>query len=476
MTMSIEILPRPRGSDVAAPALVARSIAVGVVVALASTVGFDVVSGPSRAGRLLPLALVAFAAVVTTAFVRFEVFVLAMLGVRATVDYLKLGPSIAVEPSIVLSVVFVLASVVWLAAQQRADRTVQRRRPLTKVALLFLGATLISTTTSMDPASSAVEWARLGSVVMMIAILERLCRAPGVMRRALVAVYLSSVVPLVVGLDQAFGGATRTVIDDYDRVNATFLHPNSFAMYLAFLIVMGVALVPSMPWHWCWAATGALGLGGTLLVLTYARGAWIAAAVGIVTVGALHGRRYVLAVVVVIAVVAVTPAVGGRFSDLDETKTESGAAPNSLAWRLDHWGEAIELARERPVTGLGPRMVATEVGDGKLAHNDYVRALAEGGVVGGIAYALLLASFIGVARKAWQRARRGLERAVANGFAGCTATLLVVSISDNVITQGVVLWYFAAFAAAASSIAYRGRDQRKTRTRPVPVEGSDVDH
>lgn len=473
--MNADLLLAPSArSDWSAGVHILRSVGVGVAVALASAVGFDAVSGPSRIGRVLPLLLVAGVVLAGMAFVRFEAFVLVVLATRASVDYVRLGSSVPVEPSVVVSVAFVLASLVWLAAQRRAGEAAEPRRPLTRVALVFLGTALLSTTTSIDPVASTTELARLASVVMMIVILERLCRTPKVMRRVLMAVFASAVVPALVGLQQSLGGAGRAVIDGYSRVTATFTHPNSFAMYLAFLVVMGVALVPQVRWRWRWPALAALALGGTLLLLTFSRGAWIAAGVGLIAVGALHGRRTAAAIVVLVVLLTLTPAVGARFGDLDEEVKDSGATGNSLVWRMGYWKQAIELAKEHPVTGVGPRMVAAATGGGKLPHNDYVRALAEEGLLGLASYTLLLASFVAVARRAWLRARPGLERAVASGFVGCTATLIVVSITDNVISQGVVLWYYAAFAAAASAVAHRNRAEA-THVQLDLVRNADVD-
>jgi hypothetical protein len=47
----------------------------------------------------------------------------------------------------------------------------------------------------------------------------------------------------------------------------------------------------------------------------------------------------------------------------------------------------------------------------------------------------------------------GLARGVAVGFAGCAVAFVAVSAASNVISNVVTLWYFVAFAAAASAVA-----------------------
>ena len=96
--------------------------------------------------------------------------------------------------------------------------------------------------------------------------------------------------------------------------------------------------------------------------------------------------------------------------------------------------------------------------DGKLAHNDYVRAAAEGGLLGFAAYLLLLGTFVRVGWRGWRRGPPGLPKSIAAGFLGCTVALLTVSFSDNVISQVTVLWYFVAFAAAAGWAANLSAD------------------
>ena len=59
----------------------------------------------------------------------------------------------------------------------------------------------------------------------------------------------------------------------------------------------------------------------------------------------------------------------------------------------------------------------------------------------------MLLGFVVIAVRSVRRAPPGLPRRVAVGFAGCVAAFLVVSLASNVVSQVVLLWYFAAFAA-----------------------------
>ena len=88
------------------------------------------------------------------------------------------------------------------------------------------------------------------------------------------------------------------------------------------------------------------------------------------------------------------------------------------------------------------------------AHNDYVRAYAEGGFIGLAAYLWLIVGMLrNVAHSLRLTAPRSIGRAVVGGFAGCVVAFVVISVTDNVITSLADMWYFAALAAAATAAA-----------------------
>ena len=119
---------------------------------------------------------------------------------------------------------------------------------------------------------------------------------------------------------------------------------------------------------------------GIELLETETRGAWIAALVGIIVVGAVLDRRLLLgALVVPLLLVAFVPSVSERVTstlpDPGEARTES-----SLTWRFEHWVEVLPMVQESPVTGVG--LDETQRRTGKQPHNDFLLVLVEMGVVG----------------------------------------------------------------------------------------------
>jgi O-antigen ligase len=180
-------------------------------------------------------------------------------------------------------------------------------------------------------------------------------------------------------------------------------------------------------------------------------------------VALLRSRKLlVVLAVAIVALVILVPSVSSRLEELQEPPTRSTAAPNSFAWRIDYWEESTRLV-ENPVTGIGLKMTAIEADQGKVPHSDPVRSYVEMGLLGLVAYVILVGALVLTARRSVRFATSATDRGVAVGFAGCVAVFCTISLAGNLISQVVVLWYFFAFAACAESI---------TRSRALSPAGS----
>jgi O-antigen ligase len=121
-----------------------------------------------------------------------------------------------------------------------------------------------------------------------------------------------------------------------------------------------------------WAAP--IGLFVYALVLTGSRGGLIAllAALGTLLLTKFGWRKSVpLAVLVLPALLVVA---GGR-----QTRISTGEG--TAQQRLQFWVEAFQMIKRSPVVGIGPGMFQDEVG--LVAHNSFMHANAEVGLVGG---------------------------------------------------------------------------------------------
>jgi O-antigen ligase len=210
------------------------------------------------------------------------------------------------------------------------------------------------------------------------------------------------------------------------------------------------------------------------LVATYSRTSYVAFAVGLVAIVVL-GRRWLLLVIIAgaIAFAPLVPGIGDRLADLGEGTTVRGTPGNSLAWRVDYWGEVIDAGEGRRVTGLGLGVASDSTAQGREPHNDLVRTYVELGGIGLAAYLGFLLAMGWQVRRSLVRTRPatgppGLPRALAEGYAGILAAYLVGSLTGNLMTQLALLWYVLAVAAAAGLAARRSREQADGPGRWVP--------
>lgn len=422
-------------------------------------------------GAALTVGVAGGVGLVWLGIVRFEYFVMAALVIRSALDSLKLrggsgGGSSSGNPAAALAVVFMVLAFLWFTANRSGahNRNREERSLLWWPAVAFFVAGLASVLSSSNPSLSLVEAIRIGAAVTMLLVLERLMIDPKNVERVLVAVYASAVIPLLFATVQLLSGHGRR-IGGFSRIQGTFDHPNPFAIYLTFLVVMGAGLFPHVRRQWRVPFAMLLAYSWIFLLLTYTRSAWISAIVGLLVVGFLQSRRLLVGVVVagILALVAV-PSVSARFSDLNRTQY-SGQAGNSLAWRYDYWTELAPLVKQSPVTGIGLKVIQEDTIIGKNVHNDFLRALVETGLLGFVAYLALLLGLVRTAIRSVKATVGGLSRGVAVGFAGCTAAFILLSAVSNIISQNVLLWYFFAFAAAAAAVTRTAGQRRK-----APVE------
>ncbi|MEO3854822.1 O-antigen ligase family protein [Acrocarpospora sp. B8E8] len=459
------------------------AFAVAAVLAAYSGIAFALDS--PRGTVVIPVAVALSLALGVIALTRFFVFVLIVLGVRASLDATKLAGSISpsgggetaaswLDPSSILGALFIVAGLAWLVAQGRRAEGAQSgsgegaqsgsaegaqsgsaegapRRFLPVAAMLFLVACVLSMVGSLYFGTSAGEVVRIGAVLVMIFVVERLvAQDPARIPQLMIAVFAAAVLPSLVTVQQLLTGDGLVELNGSLRPHGTFWHPNALGMFCHVLIVAGVALFPHVGNRAKIGIGAVLALTGIALLGSGARGAMIAGLAGLVVVGLLQNRRLLIGLgALVVAIVIAVPAVVDRFADLAETRTEGGLEANSLVWRFDHWSQALDLLGLNPVTGTG--LGTTRLLIYKEVHNDYLRALVESGLLGLVTYLGLLAALVITAYLALRNTGpgRGLERGCAVAFAGCVAALLVSAISDNAMTSVVVMWYFAVFAGIA---------------------------
>lgn len=415
------------------------------------------------------------------ALTRFAAFVYLLIGSRTVLDILKLsGPSAGnnatdtvsargLDPSTIVGVLFLVAALLWLTAQYaRTDRVATSRLRLAWV--LFILASALSIFGSQEIKVSLVALVRLMSVGAMFLVWEQLIYDTKTLRAGLIAAFSSMVFPLGYTL---YGFLTHHPAADikssYVRITGPFTQSTTFARYLAFFVVFGIAILPYVKGRWKWVLWGTVGLSGVFLLLTLSRGAILATGLGLVLVAVMQRRWKELALLVTVGLLGITllPGVWSRLSAVTQAQAV-GAPPdsNSLQWRLSYWSETLPLADKNPVNGIGLDMTTYQTDQSKQPHNDFIKAYVETGLAGLAAYAFLCWQIVAVGVRAVKATARGtFHRGIAVGYLVCAVMFVLQSVAANIISANVVLWYLAVFAGAALAVT---RLAGSART-PIPI-------
>ena len=262
----------------------------------------------------------------------------------------------------------------------------------------FLGFVLISQTVTIDTWDRLVRWACASGILFsLIGCLE-------------------------------FWGVDVSAIPSNGRPSSTFAYRNFAATYLAATLPLALWLIAKGQDHRDRiVGSGAACLMALFLVYTRSRGAWLGATAGLVVGGVLfatfrfsllpkdasHGLKAwavpLTAALVVVLMAPWSPQIESAHSrQIDEGKTELLDAMSSLSTsgagrgRLPMWNKTIEMAITHPFFGVGPnnwKLAYPPYDQGAMLrdgsaperpHNDLLWIASETGILGLLAYVVLL--------------------------------------------------------------------------------------
>ncbi len=220
------------------------------------------------------------------------------------------------------------------------------------------------------------------------------------------------------------------------------------------------------------------------LLASWSRGGWMGFAAALFVIAVMLPRRggwgLVLAVVIVVGGLGLYAAgwlpasIASRLTGfLEYTRFEDvrGVGINDANYavieRMAHWQAALSMWQERFWLGVGfgcyeaaypaHRLINWPYALGH-AHNYYLNLLAETGIVGLVAYLVLLGSIL---VSLWRASRRtsGWTRGLALGLAGAWTHFSVHNFVDNILVNNVHLHLGALLALSAWVIGLRGVDE-----------------
>jgi O-Antigen ligase len=286
---------------------------------------------------------------------------------------------------------------------------------------------------ALAPSDDADALATLGrpfSGVLLAAAAAYVCRGRSSWLRVLQALALGGLTIGLIGLAEASGAPPvldalaplhdgAIPIGDIPRVAATLSHPNETAMLLELCLPLLIA------WAWTtrsrWRPLLTLACAATLasIVLTFSRAGTVTAvlSLGLLAVLAFLRKfpRGATAVGLLALVVPLTLACAALQYDGLDRRLLAGLDESSALQpaRTEFWSVAVQMTADHPLLGVGPdnfRWLFTSYSGvdadnlGIHAHNQYLEALADTGILGVLSLIWLLSTLV------WQ-CLRGLARA-----------------------------------------------------------------
>jgi O-antigen ligase len=211
------------------------------------------------------------------------------------------------------------------------------------------------------------------------------------------------------------------------------------------------------------------------IVASFSRGAWLGTSAAIVVMLIISDRRAALAVGALAVILVLGGLAGGakyaptalrdRFGQLesqvrffDSRDVLVTDANFAAVERMAHWQTGLAMFNAHPFTGVGIGNFnarfkefainpAFTVSEGH-AHNYYINAAAETGIVGLVAYLWLVLTGLWISFRAVRRSQSQLGRAVGIGAVGISVALMVHNVVEDlhVLNLGVqlaVVWALA---------------------------------
>jgi O-antigen ligase len=431
---------------------------------------------------------------------------LAWLGLGALVPF---AAAIDVGPASVLDLLLAGALALWFLDGVRRDELRLYPSPPLAAAALFVLFLLLNSMRALDFAQALAEvikWAEFAVVLAIAPVMLRALPATqpqqaigGRVRWVALGLVAGAAAQAALGIYQfvfRIGPDWFVILGRFMRASGSFGQPNPFAGYLGLVLPVAASLAiwswaevarsrRSAPqangrcallWALVWSAGAAIISAGILA--SWSRGAWLGAAAAAVTIVVLRSRRAaILAALAALLLgsallvgvlspaavqervpesvrtrLAEIPAFFGAGDILAQEVTDENFA---VVERVAHWVAAQRMFEAAPWLGVGAGSYAAAYPSFRLpvweealghAHNAYLNSLAEVGIVGSAAFALLWVTLIIWMARRLQSARRDgappaarESAALIIGLFGVLAHLAVHSIVDNLFVQGIYI-------------------------------------
>lgn len=316
------------------------------------------------------------------------------------------------------------------------------------------------------------EWVRLFSWLMAYLLIMQLKERMHP-NKIINALYLSLVAPLTAALMQlvlpssllppllAPRARALTDIEGASRINGTLGHANTFATFLIFFLGLTYWKLEKSQWRLPW-----LLLLSVIIFFIVTTKTLIGLVMASVLIIVLIAPKFssvkliggILLFTVIIGLFASTDFGRERLASVLETPLFnpdmdisrsillSKSDGNSFNWRLAQWDRLLTAWKQSPIFGYG--LGTTPIIGGNEAHNDYVRWLVEGGIVGlGLFLTFLGANFVRLAKLWFSLPQGSPQRDLSLVLFATLVAVSIGMITENIWSHTALFFYWISISA-----------------------------
>ncbi|OFV84068.1 MAG: hypothetical protein A2W26_14260, partial [Acidobacteria bacterium RBG_16_64_8] len=294
------------------------------------------------------------------------------------------------------------------------------RIPLVAPFAALLTVATASLLASSDPGLTVASLVRLVGQLALYVLVFSVVRERSQVERLLVVLVASAVAPVLWGFGEILAGQAKYLHPalageiTHPRLAGPFGEGLTLGSFLLVSLVLAVALFfESRRGQERLLYAGLLALFLVAFYFTLARGAWLAFALALLVLGIARYRiLLLLAPAALLIVLLLVPGITERLAPALENPEET-----TVAGRFSRWEGALTVFRENPILGAGLGVGDLEAGalasgTPGAAHTDYLRVLADTGVLGLGAYLWLLGAAAVEALRAHRSLRTPRYRAI----------------------------------------------------------------
>jgi O-antigen ligase len=260
-------------------------------------------------------------------------------------------------------------------------------------------------------------------------------------------------------------GDPKSLVTEGSRIRGTFAHPNTFAVYLLLFISLSWWKLAYSGRRWPWfilllllvfflsttktmialpmlATFILVVIAPRLSILNLIGGILLFTSVIVLFTNTEFGRER-------LGTIANTPLLNPDM-DVSRAILLSKFDNNSFNWRIAQWDYLLRAWKQSPIFGFGLGTSVFISANGIVPHNDYVRALVEGGIVGLVTFLGFLGAQVVRLVQLLRATRRGsAQHELCLILLAVLLATLVGMLTENVwISTAFYFYWWTAFAVS----------------------------